>query len=169
VCRPQYARRWTWGGDTTGRRLFNVEVRDAGAVRDRPRHGGPRRREPSDDRRARRLQGVRLQQRLVPVPIDGDARIARRPVPLPRAPSLEPAPHGRGALLCLCAALRSEIAPGVRRGAGGAEMLAVEVAARVGDRGAAVMAHYTPNYGASQQIKRRDNPQQIPFVILAMY
>jgi len=67
------------------------------------------------------------------------------------------------------AVLRSEIALGVRRGAGGTEVLIVEVAARAGDCGAAVMAHYTPNYGASQQIKRRDNPQQIPFVILAMY
>jgi hypothetical protein len=67
------------------------------------------------------------------------------------------------------AVLRSEIALGVRRGAGGTEVLIVEVAALAGDCGAAVMAHYTPNYGASQQIKRRDNPQQIPFVILAVY
>ena len=67
------------------------------------------------------------------------------------------------------AVLRSEIALGVRRGAGGTEVLIVEVAALAGDCGAAVMAHYTPNYEASQQIKRRDNPQQSPFVILAMY
>lgn len=66
------------------------------------------------------------------------------PAPLPRAPSLDPAPHARDALLCPCAALRDEIAPGVRRGAGSAEVLAVEVATRVGDRGAAVMAHHTP-------------------------
>ena len=32
------------------------------------------------------------------------------PAPLPRAPSLDPAPHTRDTLLCPCAALRGEIA-----------------------------------------------------------